>query len=298
MRAFLLAMVLVLGLSGGAVAGRAASQPLVDAAWLNGHLGSARLVVIDVRSPAKGVDPYAAGHVPGSVSAAYSTFGWRAEVEGVREQLPPLPQIEALIAGLGVGPRSHVVIVPTGATAADFGAATRVYWTFKVLGHERVSILDGGWRAWTAAGLPEDTASPAPRMGRFKARFRPELLADTAEVARAADSGVRLVDARPPAQFSGASIPGAVNVPLTEVYDAASGRFADRATVARVAAAQGVDVAKPAITYCNTGHMGSVDWFALREVLGQKNVKLYDGSMAAWTADPSRPVAKAEPPAP
>lgn len=129
-------------------------------------------------------------------------------------------------------------------------------------------------------------------MGAFKARFRPDLVADTAEVARAVESGGRLVDARPPAQFSAASIPGAVNVPLTEVYDASTGRFADRATVARLAAAKGIETDKPAITYCNTGHMGSVDWFALREVLGQKNVKLYDGSMAAWTADPSRPVTK------
>lgn len=152
MRVVLLAIVLGLGLGGGALAAKPQSQPLVDTAWLSGHLGSPGLVVIDVRAPAKDVDPYAAGHVPGARAAAYSSFGWRATVDGVREQLPPIPQIETLIAGLGVGPRSHVVIVPAGETATDFGAATRVYWTFKVLGHEAVSILDGGWRAWTAAG--------------------------------------------------------------------------------------------------------------------------------------------------
>jgi thiosulfate/3-mercaptopyruvate sulfurtransferase len=281
----------------------AARQPLVDAAWLQAHAGDAGLVVIDVRPAAA----YAAGHVAGAVSAPYASFGWRATVDGVPGQLPPPAEIQARIRSLGVSGASRVVIVPAGETAGDVGAATRVYWTFRVLGHDAVSVLDGGWRAWRAAGRPAaTTASPPPRPGDFVARLRPELVADTGEVEAAMARGVRLIDARPPDQFSGAAksgivraggaIPGAVDAPLTEFYDAGAGRFAGKAEVAEIAAAKGVDTNAPAITYCNSGHMSSVDWFALSEVLGQAGVKLYDGSMAAWTADPARPVVTAASP--
>ncbi|MBI1200012.1 MAG: sulfurtransferase [Phenylobacterium sp.] len=302
LRTLVLALVAAFGLlAHGALA--AARQPLVDAAWLQAHASDAGVVVIDVR-PA---EAYAAGHVKGALSAPYASFGWRGTVDGVPEQLPPPAQIQGLIRGLGVNGASHVVIVTAGANATDFGAATRVYWTFRVLGHDEVSVLDGGQRAWTGAGLPLDTATPPPpAAGDFTARLNPALLADTAEVEAAMKAGVRLIDARPPDQFSGAkkspiarvggAIPGAVDAPLTEFYDAEAGRFADKAAVEAAAKAHGVDPDKPAIAYCNSGHMSSVDWFGLSEVLGQKDVKLYDGSMAAWTADPARPVsATAEP---
>lgn len=302
-RTLLLALVAVIGLAAGGAAQAAARQPLVDAVWLAAHAGDKGVIVIDVR-PA---EAYAAGHVKGAMNAPYASFGWRATVDGVPEQLPPTADIQALIRTLGVDDRSRVVVVPAGETASDFGAATRVYWTFRVLGHDAVSVLDGGWRAWTAAGLPVEAMTPmAPKPGTFTARLNRALLADTAEVEAAMKAGVRLVDARPPAQFTGAqkspvarvagAIPGAVDVPLTEFYDAKAGRFADKAKAASVAAAAGIDPKAPAIAYCNSGHMSSVDWFALSEVLGRKYVKLYDGSMAAWTADPARPVsATAEP---
>jgi len=296
MRAAILAFLMMLGLlAGGAQAApRAGAQPLVDAAWLAARLDDADLVVIDVRS----AEAYAAGHAPGARSAPYSTFGWRTTVDGVPEQLPPVPQIERLVAGLGVDAGSHVVVIPAGESSQDFGTATRVYWTFKVLGHDRVSILDGGWKAWKAAAAPVSTAAPPARTGSFRARYRPQLRAELEEVAEALRKGTPLVDGRPPAQFSGAAksgavqtpgaLPGAVNLPDSLLYDPARARFASRAEVAALAGRLGVARRGPVIAYCNTGHFASIAWFALSEVLGNRRAALYDGSMAEWTRDPAR----------
>lgn len=285
----------------GAQAERLTDQPLVDAAWLKSHLGNKSLVVIDVRDAAKdGANPYAKGHVPGAVSAPYSTAGWRAEVNGVPGMLPPLETITKTIGDLGVGNDTHVVIVPNGTDSSEFGGATRVYWTFKVLGHDAVSILDGGARAWEAAGgeLVTDVAKPAAVA--FKGELKQELLATTADVEKARAEGIKLIDGRPAAQFKGeakspvvrvaGTIPGSKNLENTKLYDAGKASFASKETVGNLSQSVGLGKDEQNIAFCNTGHWASVVWFGLSEIEGNKNTKMYDGSMAEWAADPARPV--------
>lgn len=279
---------------------RLTDQPLVDAAWLKSNLNHQKLVVIDVRDATKEVDPYAKGHVPGSVTAPYASYGWRTEVKGVPAQLPPIPQIEALIGKLGVDNDTQVVIVPAGTDSSDFGSATRVYWTFKVLGHDAVTILNGGWRAWEGAQGEVSTAAAAPVATTFKATFRPELYATTADVEKARANGTRLIDGRPVAQFEGkakspvvraaGTIPGAINIEQGKFYDAGKASFVSKDVVADLAKNAGLKTDEENIAFCNTGHWASVAWFGLSEIEGNKKTKLYDGSMAEWAADPARPV--------
>ena len=128
-------------------------QPLVDAAWLNGHLGD--VVVLDIRYGApEGADreAFESGHLPGAVYASYARKPWRVERDGVPGMMPAIDDLERLIGGLGVSNEDHVVIVSGGTSAGALGAATRLYWQFKVVGHEPVSILDGGYAAWISAG--------------------------------------------------------------------------------------------------------------------------------------------------
>ena len=302
MRVFLLAAAFAAGLAltGAAQAGRLTDQPLVDAAWLKANLGNDSLVVLVVRDVTKEGNPYEKGHVPGAVSAPYSTAGWRAEVNGVPGMLPPVEQIGKTIGDLGVGNDSHVVIVPQGTDSSEFGAATRVYWTFKVLGHDAVSILDGGERAWEAAGGELSTAPVQPKAASFTAELRQALLATTADVEKARADGVKLIDGRPAAQFRGeakspvvraaGTIPGAVNLENSKLYDPDKASFASRETVANLSRQVGVKDGEDNIAFCNTGHWASVVWFGLSEIEGNKNTRMYDGSMAEWAADPARPV--------
>lgn len=291
----------VLAFATGAQAERLTDQPLVDAAWLKSQLGNKSLVVIDVRDVAKDAgNPYDKGHVPGAVNAPYATSGWRAEVGGVPGMLPPLAQIEKTIGDLGVSNDSHVVIVPNGTDSSEFGGATRVYWTFKVLGHDAVSILDGGARAWEAAGGELSTEIVKPTAAAFKGELKQELLATTADVQKALADGTKLIDGRPAAQFKGeakspvvraaGTIPGSVNLENSKLYDADKASFAPKDAVANLSKAAGLGKDENNIAFCNTGHWASVVWFGLSEIEGNKNTKMYDGSMAEWAADPARPV--------
>uniref|UniRef100_UPI0031019ACA sulfurtransferase n=1 Tax=Neorhizobium sp. EC2-8 TaxID=3129230 RepID=UPI0031019ACA len=227
--------------AGAAHAERLTDKPLVDAEWLSSHLSNKNLVIIDIRDVNKSGDPYANGHVPGAISARYSESGWRASVDGAPGKLPPKEKIEKTIAGLGVNDDSHVVIVTGGADASDFGGATRVYWTFKVLGHDAVSVLDGGYTAWTKAG--KDVSKDAVKLsaGDFKANFRPELRAEVAQVQEAIASDTNLVDARSVAQFIGkektatvqklGTVPTAVNVNFDKFYHADKPAFANASEI-------------------------------------------------------------------
>ncbi len=267
------------------------AQPLVSPDWLASHLKDPGVVVLDIRPAAV----HTASHVPGAVGADYDTTGWRVkQADGAGGALPPVPQIAATIGGLGVSDTTHAVIV-----ADDFGAASRVYWTFKVLGHADVSILNGGETAWQAAGQPTDAALVVPRPTGFTARYDPTLRATLPEVEQdIAHGGTTLVDARPPGQWNGTAkapvvqayghLPGAVWIDQSEAL-APDGTLKPQADLQALFAKAGD---KPVTTYCNTGHFAATDWFVLSEVLHHPQTRLYDGSMSQWTADPARPVAR------
>lgn len=302
MRAFIsaLAVAASLLLSGPVSAERLTDQPLVDAPWLKQNLGQASLVVLDIRDVVEKVNPYSQGHIPGAVNAPYGTAGWRTEVHGVPGQLPPLEKIQALIGSLGIENTDHVVIVPAGLDSSEFGGATRIYWTFKTLGHDAVSILDGGWRGWQAANGDVSTEAAKPKPAQFAVEIDNNYLATTADVEQGLKDGVNLVDGRPAEQYLGkakspvvrvaGTIPGAINIEHSKLYDAKSASFANREQVEALVREAGFNLDDENITFCNTGHWASLPWFALSEVLGNKSTRMYDGSMAEWAADPARSI--------
>lgn len=274
--------------------------PLVTAEWLKANADKDNLVILDIRDKVAETDLGDKPYIANAVVAPYATAGWRVEVDGVPAQLPPLEKIVALIGNLGIDGDDHVVIVPWGTDSSEFGGATRVYWTFKYLGHDAVSILDGGWRQYDALGGARAAEPRKPEPVEFAYNVRKELRATTDDVAAALKDGVKLVDGRPKEQYVGKSkspvvaklgtIPGSVNIEHSSLYSGEYASFARPETVAALAAGVGLAENEKNITFCNTGHWASVAWFGLSEVLGNKNTAMYDGSMAEWTADPSRPV--------
>ena len=278
-----------------------AGQPLVSPQWLNEHLRDADVVVFDVRSAIDGggEQAYLAAHIPGSIHSDYDKPGWRVTVNNVAFQLPSILEIQNLIGDLGIDEKSHVVVVPAGVNVTDFGSAARVYWTLKVAGVPNVSILDGGVAGWKAAGLPvESGPGRTPESKMLTAEADESSLADITAVEKIeASGGATLVDARSPALFNGKDkggkiaafghIPGAINVDSDEFYDGKANRLKPQAELAAIASRI---PAGPVVTYCNTGHWSATDWFVLHELLGRKDVKIYDGSMLEWAMDARRPV--------
>ena len=279
------------------------SSPLVSPAWLSENLDDAKLVIIDLRNKIDegSYETFIEGHIPGAIHSDYLKDGWRVGRDGVVGLLPEADQFQSLARRLGVSDDTHVVVVPAGVSSTDFGSAARAYWTFKVYGHDNVSILDGGFAAWRdyAPGNIETGAFVAPEPGNFVAKFNPEFYIGTSDVAAFATNPgqVLLVDGRTEEQFyaggkhpkaaKAGRIPSAVLMDQDKAYSAQDNRLKSRDELVKICSNLGD---KTIVSYCNTGHWAATNWFVMSEILGQKNVKLYDGSMVEWTANSDLPL--------
>ncbi len=276
------------------------ATPLVGVDWLKANMGTPGLVILDTR----GRMGFRDAHIPGSITTEYGgKTGWRTPKGGVHGMLPDIPYLENLIGSLGIGNEDRVILVPGGFGAGEVATATRIYWTFKVLGHDKVSILQGGLVAWAQGKNPLVKGDAIPERKTFKARFRPELLATAKDVEKAIKTGTALIDSRSNDQFLGitksgsikraGTLPGAKNLPGIWLTVNDGGDFRDTEALRKLYKLAGVETSGPTITFCNTGHWASIGWFVNSELLGNKETKLYDGSLAEWTIDPKRPVEKA-----
>jgi len=299
LKQFLFAALLWVG-----IAGAASAQPLVEPGWVAERLGDEKIVLIDLRNKLDdgSYETYLEGHIPGAIHSDYLKDGWRVGRDDVVGLLPSEAEFQALARKLGVSQDSHVVFIPAGVNSTDFGSSARAYWTFKVFGHEKVSILNGGYTAWQAAypNRIEQGAPIAPEAGDFIARFQPQGYISMADVAQAAgsDSGITLLDGRNEPQYYGEAkhpkavkagrIPGAQLLSQETAYDISANRLKSVTELESLYAEIATD--QPVISYCNTGHWAATNWFVLSEVLGRKDVKLYDGSMVEWTASAGNPL--------
>ena len=281
----------------------ACAGPLVSPAWLSENLDDAKLVIIDLRNKIDegSYETFLDGHIPGAIHSDYLKDGWRVARDGVVGLLPEADQFQSLVRRLGVSDDSHVVVVPAGVSSTDFGSAARAYWTFKVFGHNNVSILDGGFAAWRdyAPSNIETGAFVAPEPGNFVATFNSEFYIGTPDVAAfAANPGqALLVDGRTDEQFyaggkhpkaaKAGRIPSAVLMDQDKAYSSEGNRLKSRDELLSIYGDLGD---KTIVSYCNTGHWAATNWFVMSEILGQKNVKLYDGSMVEWTANSDLPL--------
>lgn len=285
-----------------------AAEPLVDVDWVKANLDNPDVVILDVRGrlAGKSKTDYLRSHIPGAVYTAYLKDGWRAkDSAGTPGMLAPVAKLEALIGGLGIGNDTHVVIVPNGGKALDVGTGTRIYWTFKVLGHDNVSMLDGGMVAYTKE-IDKATKKPinplekgavTPEAKTFKANVREEMIITKNDVLEAQKSGAALVDHRPNNQFLGinkhgaskrpGTIPGASNVPENWLTQNGGGSFRPVAQLKQLYEVANVATSGDQINFCNTGHWASLGWFAAHELMGNKDAKMYDGSMVEWSGDAS-----------
>ena len=281
-----------------------AAEPLVSVQWLNDNLINNKIIVLDIRNKIDGGSKksFEAGHIPGAIYSNYLEDGWRTKVDGVVGKIPPLKDLERLVGSLGISNDNHIIIVPGGINSSDFGSAARVYWTFKTLGHNEVSILDGGYTAWKNK-FPEkkELGFNSPKEKFFKSNFQSKFLATSEEILEKLDLvSVSFVDARSEEQYLGkkkhgkalssGTIPGAINLKQYDLIIENTSFVKDVNILTELAFNAGVDFDKENIVFCNTGHWASTDWFILSEILGIPNVKNYDGSMVEWTSDTSRPL--------
>lgn len=273
-------------------------SPLVDTAWVKANSCKSGVVVLDIR----GKDAYGKGHIPCARVTDYGKDGWRVKKDGVAGVLPPVAALENLIGGLGIGNNAHVVVVPVGLKAADFAAATRVYWTFKVLGHDKVSVLNGGMIAYgrEQGNRQEMGRGNKARGAKFQAHFRSRMVPQAAEVLQALKNRETLLDSRPNEQYLGinkssavmrpGTITSARNLPALWTTRNSGGMVRSHTQLAILFKTAKIPTKGKQIVFCNTGHWASLGWFISSEVMGNKQARMYDGSLADWSRNPSHPM--------
>lgn len=276
-----------------------AATPLVDAAWAKANAGKPGVVFIDFQPAAD----FMRGHIPGAVNSNFAKDGWREEraTDKVPDMLAEPNKLAELIGKLGIDNDTHVVMVPPGLNSTDMGIGTRIYWTFKVLGHDKVSLLDGGMASYAKdKANPLETGAPKITPKTFKVNLRKEMLVTAEDVKKAKATGIPLVDNRPEDQFVGinrhpkatasGTLEGAKNLPNAWLTVNGQGEFRKKPELEKLYKVAGVSTSGEQINFCNTGHWASVGWFVSSELMGNKNAKMYDGSMTEWTITKAGPV--------
>jgi thiosulfate/3-mercaptopyruvate sulfurtransferase len=274
---------------------------LVTTAWLADHLGDPDLRLLD--STVENVDgryiadraAFEAGHIPGAgfvdlqrdLSDRQSRLGFT---------VPPPAEFARAMERFGVSDDSRVVVYSRG----NYWWATRVWWLLQLFGFDAVSLLDGGFKAWTGEERPIETgAGRAPQLGRFTVRAaRPLIAARDRVLAAIGDGAACTINALPAASHNGTTpssygrsghIAGSVNVPGADLIDPATGRFRPLADIEQKFRAAGALDKDTVISYCGGGITATSTAFAFA-LLGLPDPLVYDGSLQEWAADPSLPM--------
>ncbi len=215
--------------------------------------------------------------------------------------LPPLDQMEQSIGDLGISNKSIVVIISAGNYPSDMAAASRVFWTLKVLGHSEVGVLNGGLLDY-AKRYPRDleVISRSRAATRYKLDPVKNITAERNDVLAALHSGTQLLDARTLGEFVGVitaqtterpgTIPGSKHLPF-DWFVKPDGLIRGQKDAVTLFTATGLDPDQDGtIHFCHTGNRAALTWFVDYAILGNRNAKLYDASMIEWATQKELPI--------
>ncbi len=260
------------------------SDVLVDAAWVEAHNGDPGIVLVEVDEDTSAYDK---GHIRGAVK-----IDWKKDLQDpVRRDFVDKAGFEALLSERGISNDDTVVLY--GGNNNWFAAYA--YWYFRLYGHNDVKLLDGGRKKWELESRELVTEVPHRPATQYSAQDQDTSIRAFRDEVLAAIGSLNLIDVRSPDEFAGrllapahlpqeqaqrgGHVPTARNVPWSKAAEE-DGTFKSDDALRALYADAGVDFGTDTIAYCRIGERSAHTWFVFHELLGQQNVKNYDGS---WT---------------
>jgi thiosulfate/3-mercaptopyruvate sulfurtransferase len=287
-------MGLLLGTSLFSSTTMAGNNPLLSPEWLLQNLKNSNMVILDVGA----FTHYERRHIPGAVKAFGPWMTMNEDFTGF--MMPKTPDLIAMLKSYGVNNNSFVVIYDEGLSVDDTAKSARALWTLEALGHKNTAILDGGFASWEQKGYAVSKTAATPEKGGFSGKLNLGKLAFATDVQSKRHNNSVLIDNRLPYQYFGKEknseidrfghIPGSLLWPAYYMsmagVDLSPSFLRDIKELRLMAAGVGIPADKNTeiITYSNHGKRAALGYFVLHDILGYKNVRLYDGSMLEYAA--------------
>ena len=276
------------------------TEALVDTAWLAARLDAPDIRVVDgswhlPNAERDAKREYADCHIPGAVFFDIDDIA--DSDSGLPHTVPSPEKFSSRVRKLGLGDGSRIVVYDSG----NWMAAARVWWMFRLFGHNDVSVLDGGLAKWRSEGRPLQDAAVMPRERHFTARMNTLMLRDLGQMlANIESGGEQVVDVRSSGRFNGTEpepragmrgghIPRSLNLPYAHLFDSQSRAMIAPDALQAAFEGAGVDLAKPVVTSCGSGVTACVAILAL-DRLGHRDLAVYDGSWSEWGSRDDTPI--------
>lgn len=256
---------------------------LISTTELSEIIKEPNVMVVDARSS----NDYNTLHITGAINLFHKDL---YKTDGIEGEYKPLIEIESILKLKGLSPDKTIIFYDEGSGKY----ASRLFYTFELLGYKNLKILNGQFEAWKIARKPVTSTASITKKSEFTVQFSDNIIVDMNFVKNL--NNAILIDTRPNNEFNGTEgrfepkghIPGAINLNWEAFI--LKGSFKSKEEIINLLLSKGITADKDIVIYCNTGIFATVAYFAIKHIAEYPSVKVYEGGIAEWVSIKDNPI--------